>query len=458
MFFVSDLSDFFKTSFDYFYIYLIEQPGLEITEEALSCLETQIPLLITRIEEKKMSADELIVFFEMLLSMIKCPITQTKIVNLIMETFLEGIIQDIASRFDSGFKTGETSSYLRLFVYVLNVLYELSNTDTQKYYSTFRSLMQNHMTQKLLAKAFVVRDTKSYQMIFRMSRTSEFPLEEVSQLLANQSFVCTDQCFNEPSKTNKVIIAPPTVELENRLDEILLKLSKYPQENLLTSEIIEAYKYNIYSHLKKNEHLTMRLENAESTITRLSHETQLLNSQISKYQQDNFAKLLNYEAITKENQVMQGELNILRTSMQQFSHSYDVAKKRNIQLIASLEEKEIKLLKVVEELERATEKLTKTESQLQELSKESKRRTDEFKQHFKTYENKLKTCQKECESLSNSVKELEKQNVHLNDFVKSLEKQIIVKDEQIKTYKDELQECDQMRQMIANVVSKRQKK
>lgn len=429
-----------------------------MNEETLSGLENQITLLVRKIEEKQMFADEMLFFFEMLLSMLKCPITQKLVVNVIGDKFLGRIIEEISSIVDSGLRTGETSTYLRLFVYILNTLYELSNTDTQKYYGTFRSLMQNHITQKLLSQAFVVRDAKSYQMIFRMNRTSEFPLEEVSQLLANQSFGCTDKCFNDVNKTPKVILAPPTVELENRLDEILVKLSKYPHQNLLTSEIIEAYKYNVNSQLKKNEHLTMLLESAESTIIRLSHETQLLNSQISKYQQDNFAKLLNYEAISKENQVMQGELNTLRISMQQFNRSYDAAKQKNSQLMECLEEKEIKLHNVVEELERAKEKLTKTETQLQELSKESKRRIDEFKQHFKTYENKMKACQKENEDLTNSVKELEKQNVHLNDFVKSLEKQIVVKDEQIKSYKDELQECDQMRQMIANVVSKRQKK
>lgn len=426
-----------------------------MNEEALNGLENQITLLVRRIEEKQMSADEMLFFFEMLLSMLKCPITQNLVVNVIGDKFLERIIEEISSLIDSGLRTGDTTTYLRLFVYILNTLYELSNTDTQKYYGTFRSLMQNHITHKLLSQAFVVRDAKSYQMIFRMNRTSEFPLEEVSQLLANQSF---DKCYNDVNKTPKVILAPPTVELENRLDEILVKLSKYPHQSLLTSEIIEAYKYNVNSQLKKNEHLSMRLESAESTIIRLSHETQLLNSQISKYQQDNFAKLLNYEAISKENQVMQGELNALRSSMQQFNRSYDAAKQKNSQLMECLEEKEIKLHNVVEELERAREKLTKTESQLQELSKESKRRTDEFKQHFKTYESKMKACQKENEDLTNSVKELEKQNVHLNDFVKSLEKQNIVKDEQIKSYKDELQECDQMRQMIANVVSKRQKK
>lgn len=55
----------------------------ELNEETCSYLKSQVSLLVKRIEQKQMPAEEMIVFFEMLLKMI------TDVGGLVKDSFLE---------------------------------------------------------------------------------------------------------------------------------------------------------------------------------------------------------------------------------------------------------------------------------------------------------------------------------------------------------------------------------
>uniref|UniRef100_A0A336LXY9 CSON007855 protein n=1 Tax=Culicoides sonorensis TaxID=179676 RepID=A0A336LXY9_CULSO len=436
---------------------LFEHNSLEFDEQLLNLFEMPMTTIIQKLANKNLSITEMITFIQLVIQMIKLENTRNLVVKLMDPGLFETILVHISTVINDGTHNIEISSYLELFVHVLYALYELMNVNAQ-YYAKFSDLMQDQKFQILLAKSFNAQfqDAKIYEILFRMNRTSEFPVEEVSSILARQKFVC----MGSELKTDivKIVVTPSTSDLEEKLDQTLQKLSSYPNNDILVTEIIQAYELNINSYKSREEDYKQRLKEADMTINRLSHENEKLQVQVTKFNLDNFERILNFEAISNENNIMKNELKTLRLSVQQFNQSYEAEKKSNTENKEILRETKEKLLTVLDEYERAKARLKEVETIKAELEAENKKRIEEFKRIYKAHETKVKESQKELEEKRKEFDKLCKTSKEQSDFLKCLEKQIIVKDEQIKTLKEELAESDQLRSSIANMLTKRQKK
>lgn len=408
-----------------------EHQGLELNEDICQKLHTKT-IALAQLNKIKLLSEKVISYSELVVSLLKCPSTKMIAVNLTSDNIFNQILEEVTGFLE---KEPKQINYLRVFVHVLFVSYQLSNsTADEKNHQKWCSYMQSPQIQKKIALAFQIQEPEILQMLLSMIRSNGFPLKELSCFLAKQNVVFTES--HEANPPN-IFSIPPTTELEHRLDEVLEQVKKLDVKNLNMTQIVEIYRQKIHTISLSKQHSDERLANADASITHLTHNIELMNNQIEMQEKENFALLLKFESTTKQNQVLESEVEHFHQTLDQFDRTYGELKKKHSVALKSLEEKEAKI---------------------EQLGKDFETKLAEFREHIKTHEKKLEMNNNELKEKTHKLEEAEREKSYLNESLKKYKDQIIEKDEEIKKYKDELKETEDMREIILKMVSKRQKK
>lgn len=317
----------------------------------LSTLETEIPRLITRINEQDVRCRLSVLKF------LRAFVKDKAFESLFLEQITESFFRDIFTQFSAwGVEVAQqqicklTNDEVLFYLMSLTTLTCFSSVAPVQWFDLVIECFKMRSVQLLIVEGLVRHTAEMAVHIFELSRVVEFPATEIAQIFAAKYVPPPKQdlhpWLSSPmsiERHNPALISKQQCEkIDDILDELEQEMSSNRGGMLQRMEMANVihlcqHQRNVARCAEKNYEL--RLQQASDQINRLMHRQQLMESEIATLQNSYFSLELcqtNTNSESAKNKKMADEL---KRDILNYKTQHDTMKAHYDKLLTAFQEK-----------------------------------------------------------------------------------------------------------------------
>ncbi|XP_055375866.1 uncharacterized protein LOC129608405 [Condylostylus longicornis] len=459
---------------------LVELVNDEVLSTMLEKFEN-LPKIIASTENNENSSEYATALQKLLISLLKRKNVESILFSLITDSYFNKILSPILSGKRNENFSMCSAADLSKYLYCFLILIEFSKIAESTWKRKVNDFFQLHQMKYILAKGILSENPDVTKLLFEISKTDSFPVDEVAKLVSELNKSSSNKnilkaSFNSTNfdaffERNRLILSK---DCEHKLNITLEKFSnrRLEYENTATSELIELYTYKNNMIESKVFNLEKNLGDANQIITDLNHEISLQTAQLSKYTNINYQMNLKQERLVSENKDLKKQRDIFKDTADDLGKKF---KEKSESLKRHMKAHDVRYAEKVNEINKMQKELNNLENERDSFAQKIKTLTTESE----TYVSKIDSLKKsislleaKCEQnetnimekdknitkLNKTIDDLKKSQIMQENIIKSLESQIKEKNENIKQLEAEINEVEDMRKTVMSLMESKKPK
>lgn len=383
------------------------------------------------------------------LRLLECTITKSGS-TLLHEDQLYTIAEEILN------ETHLSNDTISCFIYISSIFLLCSELDISKYFPKTTKIMNDKKACILYAKGFLIRNIQITKVLLTLVQSKHFPIAEVSEVLFKENSL-----ENGMLKSCNIVhsLLPdisyyPSKSQESKLDELIKRISETKSDDFL----LELYqsKLNIYQNMIDT--LTNARQHAEKDVSELLHVNAILRAQALETENYMLELKMKVSNMEQDNKLLTSEVKACKSTIENYNHTLEQKKLKINTISKTLQQRESTIAEYKQKQQEILKELDKKNQELTDIA-------EEHRKHLKKWEDISKQKQKKLDELAEFNNVLNKQNLelvkekqHFLNLVKEQEVQIQKCEQKIQQYVSEVEEGEETRKIIMELMNKKLKK